>query len=306
MLKHIEVTPDKEKLQKPYPADSSFEMVETSLFFFYVPEAKIYGQIYHFTHPILGVASGGISMFRGKISAARDAECFSWRIYQPMPDDISDAAYPDGTMTKMIKPLEKFELKYDDPDAQNHLHLTVTAIMPPAGAPQGTHFMQFARNQGTLVLRGEEHKVDCVAMRDRGWSMSRGEGSRGMPKEVYAAFVAPVFGEDLTFSLMGTDGEFLSEDQHPYPNFVWAGGEIRAIKSRRQKTVRDESRAPVSIEMEIIDERDVRYLLKGVTVSCSPYPYFQPNTEAFMALADWTCELDSGEVRKGYGDLQLW
>lgn len=308
MLKHIEVSPDKEKLQKPYPADSSFEMVETSLFIFYVPEEKIYGQIYHFTHPILGVASGGISVFQGNIATAREADCFSWRIYQPMPEDISDATYPDGTSTKMIKPLEKFELKYHDENADNHLDLTVTAIMPPAGAPAGTHFMQFAKNEGTLVLRGKKYNVDCVAMRDRGWSMSRGEGSRsGMPKDFFGIFHTPVFGEDLAFSMMGMDGEFLDEDQHPYPNFAWAGGEIRAIKSRRQKTVRDPSSGgPASIELEVIDERDVRYLLKGETVACSPYPYFQPNTEAFMGLANWTCELSTGEVRKGYGDLQLW
>src|SRR5262245_27845442 len=119
-----------ERLQRPFPAAATYELIETSYFGFNIPEERINCEIYHWFHPILGVASGGIVIFQGMKADAMRPDYVEWRNYMPMPQDITDCAYPNGVMIKMLKPQQEFEIGFDDAASNTHLRLRSRAIMP--------------------------------------------------------------------------------------------------------------------------------------------------------------------------------
>ena len=80
----------------------------------------------------------------------------------------------------MLEPLERYRLRYDDPGVCS-FDLEWAAIMDPWAPPKGdpprvTHLDQWGHVTGELVLHGETIAVDCYAMRDRSWQITRPEG----------------------------------------------------------------------------------------------------------------------------------
>jgi len=101
--------------------------------------------------------------------------------HQPLPAvrDLREFTFPNGYSVKMLEPLRRYALRYQDRDHIG-LDLEFTAIQPPHRFPPGLppfdrsgHFDQAGRVTGTLVLRGETLRVDCFATRDRSWASGR-------------------------------------------------------------------------------------------------------------------------------------
>src|SRR5262245_38486477 len=82
--------------------DATFEAIETSYFGFNIPEHGINGQIYHWFHPTLGIASGGVYIYQGFKQRQDLAECYDWRQTMPIPSDLTDQRYPTGVRVQMV------------------------------------------------------------------------------------------------------------------------------------------------------------------------------------------------------------
>jgi hypothetical protein len=98
----------------------------------------------------------------------------------PEQRDLHDFTFSTGFRWTMLEPLQRYRLRYDD-EGVCRFDLEWAAIMDPWAKPLGeppriTHLDQWGHVTGELVLHGETMAVDCYAMRDRSWQITRPEG----------------------------------------------------------------------------------------------------------------------------------
>lgn len=158
---------------------------ETCWFTFTVPERRLSGQLYPFFRTNQRVAAAGAYFWdeRGdQLWNCIYAKNF-WHL--PLAPDarLSDLQLQNGIRYRCLEPLRRYELGYDDPDGDEiHLRLEFSAVTAPhyLGA---SHLDQPGRYRGTLVLRGEEIRVDSFGFRDRSWGPRSqfGAGLNGTP-----------------------------------------------------------------------------------------------------------------------------
>lgn len=297
-----------EQLRRPWPDDAPDELVETSYFGFSIPDEDIHCEIYHWAHPKFGLTSGGIMIFRGIKQHQMNADYVNYINYQPLPDDITDCTYADGVTVRMTKPLQEFEISYEDADAETSVRFTATAIMPPAVRPTGGHITQPMKTTGTLILRGERYEIDSYFTRDRSWGDPRSEGKLDIPT---IGWHVAVFGDDLAFHTTA----FETTEHDPalverYPGFegknhiwgyVWKDDTLLGVKSTRRRVCREaDCVTPARIELELTDEHDTVHRLNGTITARLPMCVW-PNMTFFFALTRWELE---GEERLGWGDTQ--
>lgn len=150
---------------------------ETVWFAFCHPERRLGGWLYSMFRPNIGTVAGGVWIWD-------DSAHLPWEVpysvnYTAMripPDQhLTDIALPTGVRIKMLEPLTRYQLGFADEDRLT-LNLTFNAVMPPRALRKGessfknlTHFDQFGRVTGEIVLHGETIAIDCLAIRDRSW-----------------------------------------------------------------------------------------------------------------------------------------
>ena len=150
---------------------------ETAWFSFCVPARKLGGWLYTMVRPNIGTVAGGAWIWD-------DGAFLPWEVpYSAnytalrLPDgaDLRDIALPTGVSMKMLEPLCRYQLGFRD-EPRLSLDLTFAAVMAPQPLRKAdsafkilSHFDQFGRVTGELVLHGERIAVDCLAMRDRSW-----------------------------------------------------------------------------------------------------------------------------------------
>lgn len=297
-----------ERYHKPWPSEAPKELIETSYFGFNIPEHQINAEIYHWVHPMYGVVSGGVFIFQGIHTNSMAARYCNWMNYMPEPEDMTDCTYANGIRVRMLRPMQEWEIAFDDRDAQTRLHLNLKAIMPPAFRPVGGYFTQALKTSGELILRGERYAIDGFFTRDRSWGDPRSEAKKDPPP---AGWHVAVFAEDLAFH----DFSFESPELNPaiggrYPGYengknllwgyVWKDGELRGIRRTRTRTEFGLCGVgPTVVDLEITDERDETHVLHGETRAALPFRFW-PNLPAFFCLTEW-----SYRGLTGYGDVQV-
>lgn len=152
------------------PTDDDPFWTETCWFTFTVPERRLSGQLYPFFRPNQGVMAAGVYFWddRGnQLWNCRYAKNF-WHL--PIPDQpLSDIRLQNGIRYRVLEPLRRYAVGFDDPDADDlHVDLTFTAV-GPAHLLGTSHLDQPGRYRGTIVLDGEEITVDAYGFRDRSW-----------------------------------------------------------------------------------------------------------------------------------------
>ena len=171
-------SPDDDDFHDEQLSDRWWES-ETNWFSWNVPERRMGGWTYGQARPNARLCNGGVWLWD-------DSAALSWELpyhvhYSglQLPDrsvrDMRDFEWPTGVHVKMLEPLTKYAIDYDDaPDLE--VHLEFDAIMAPNPHPvgvapfvKGTHFDQAGRLTGEVVLRGERIRVDCYSVRDRSW-----------------------------------------------------------------------------------------------------------------------------------------
>ncbi|HKE72252.1 MAG TPA: hypothetical protein VKB57_01480 [Acidimicrobiales bacterium] len=150
---------------------------ETSWFWWFVPEHRLGGWFYNWVRPNVGTSGGGAWVWDDTTFFHMEVPyyaCYSNLRLQP-DRDLRDFTYPSGVSVRAVEPLMRYRLGYRDRDLVD-IDLEFAAVMPPwvgrlTGDPAvATHLDQVGRVTGRMVLRGRDHEVDCLAIRDRTWS----------------------------------------------------------------------------------------------------------------------------------------
>jgi hypothetical protein len=155
---------------------------ETSWFALNIPsERNMAGWIFNYIRPNAGISGGGVVLWDD--TGWFHMESPYYRHYYAMPKpkeelDLRDFRFPSGLAIKMLEPMTRYHLAYDDPTRLT-FDLEFEAVMKPwvdvAGGETPTHFDQMGRITGQLTLHGKKIDVDCYAMRDRSWGRVRSE-----------------------------------------------------------------------------------------------------------------------------------
>ena len=174
---------------------------ETCWFAFCAPERKIGGWIYTMVRPNIGTVAGGAWVWD-------DGAHLPWEVLYsrnytamrlPRDQDLTDITLPTGTSIKMLEPLHRYKLGFEDA-AIIRLDLEWEAVMPPRALRKGessfktlSHFDQFGHVTGTMILHGETIAIDCLAIRDRSW------GGRPEHRPGKSAYVTGIASKDDAF-----------------------------------------------------------------------------------------------------------
>lgn len=276
--------------------EEDYTLTETSYLGFNIPEAGINAEIYHWFHPVLGTASGGLLIWQGNKHQVAEADFIDYRNFMPYPtSDIADYIYPTGLRVQVIEPLSSLRITFGSADGTTTLDLVTEAIMP-AGRTDGKHFAQAMRNRGLLVLNGTHYEIDSYFTRDR---------SYGSPRPESAHFVSPltwgaaVFDDDLAPHFVGHDTAANELDNLKW-RCVWDGRDIIVLTRMRKTTVRrPDGVTPHAAEVELEDSAGRVFTLCGNGIASMPLSFW-PNMVTTLVLMRY--ELSDGRV--GFGDYQ--
>jgi hypothetical protein len=300
------VRPEDELLHQLAP-DAQFGATETSYFGFNIPEERINGEIYVWFHPALGVVSGGVWFYQGHKKWHLGAEYHDYRLYMPIPKDISSYELPNGLRIKVIEPLKSLELQFEDKFRKTRLDLRLDGIMPPAGRGNGGHLTQAMRTKGELTLRGKKYKIDGFTSRDRSWGESRSEAPQAIPP---LSWMVGVFDADFAVHATAFDSRELhpewaglysapKEGENLLWGYVWREGQLLGV-SRAKTLVHTESDGitPRAVDLDLVDVTGREYAVRGTIEARCPWMSWQ-NLHTFFCQTRWECD-----GRIGWGDTQ--
>lgn len=150
---------------------------ETAWFSFHDHGRRLGGWFYSMFRPNIGTVAGGCWIWD-------DGAWLPWEVpYSAnytaleLPDgtDLADCRLPNGVAVRVLEPGMRYALGYDDGE-RLQARLTFDGVMPPEPLTgvdstfgKASHFDQFGRVTGELVLHGEHIAIDCIGMRDRTW-----------------------------------------------------------------------------------------------------------------------------------------
>jgi hypothetical protein len=196
----------------PHPEDEEFHAVtsghgyratETLYTGFNVPQAALNCEVYFWGHPVLGVASAAVYLWRGDKPTALSAEYANHQNFLPFPDQpLGRLELPIGLRHEIVEPLSCQRIAFDDPGAATSFDVTLTGICPPVLRPGGGHLVQPMRTRGTVTLRGQAYAVDGYFSRDRSWGEERSEQRMPVPPITWCV---GVFDDRTAFHAVGFD-----------------------------------------------------------------------------------------------------
>ena len=266
---------------------------ETCWFTFTVPERRLSGQLYPFFRPNQGVVSAAAYVWDRPGATPADARHARHFWHLPIPDQpLSDIRLGNGIAYRCLEPLQRYEVRYRDPDADDgegpriEVDLTFTGIAPP-NYLGGSHLDQPGRYQGTLVLDGETIAVDAFGFRDRSWgSRSQfGRGIHGTPARSGGYSYATASAGD-GFHAITMDFGTGSTAIHGYVlrDGTWA----KVASGSRQVLDRDPSTAhPTAVALDLVDELDRALHAEGRCLNGLGL-FLNPNLYTVNCLTEWT------------------
>ena len=197
---------------------------ETAWFSFCHPERRLGGWLYTMVRPNIGTVAGGAWIWD-------DTAHLPWEVLYstnytalrlPEGSDLTDIQLPTGTSIKRLQPLQSYKLGNHD-EGRLHLDLTFDAVMEPRALRRSgsvfkaaTHFDQFGRVTGEIVVNGERIAIDSLSMRDRSWGPraehrpTKNAYVTGMasPRDAFLAVTRWENGEErVAYGFMIRDGE---------------------------------------------------------------------------------------------------
>ncbi|MET0546998.1 MAG: hypothetical protein ABWZ40_11870 [Caulobacterales bacterium] len=288
-------------------------LTETQYFGFNVPEHDIHAMGYIWHHPNLGVVTGGLMAWQGIKRYSVAAELFDIRAYLSdavLKNDMHDVQLENSYRTRVLEPMKRFQMTYNDEARGNHVDVQFEAVTPGVMFGDGKHLEQGLRTKGALVLRGKEYAVNGYNVRDRSWGKLRPENVMGIPP---VAWMTGWFGDDFIFNcnLMDHAGSSpLSTDKFALPlehalNGGWVArdGKLKRIVKAHKTVDRDpDTFLARRINLQVTTEDDQELSITGRLIAACPW-HTWPNMVANICLIRWECE-----GRVGHGDSQdvIW
>ena len=288
---------------------SHYGATETQYLGFNIPEAGISSVNYLWHHSQLKTITAGNMVYQGKKNMLLACELLDWRCH--MPDDIiangiSDWQLENSYKVKVLEPLKKIAIQFDDPSKDTRFDITLTAVMPPAMTANGHHFDQVMKTDGELVLRGKKHRIDGYTTRDRSWGETRSELNQPFPSMTW---MNAVFSDDFAIHCHCVDHPDLDPiwkddftvdpERLLFGGWVWRDGELTRVVSARKKTHYNlHTLNPDKFELEMVDAKGRKYECVGITHTAGQTNTWM-NVNAPMCLTEW--EMNG---QKGWGDCQ--
>jgi hypothetical protein len=269
----------------PPTSDDPF-WTETCWYSFSVPERKLSGQLYPFFRPNQGVTAAAAYFWddRGnQIWNARYVKNF-WHL--PLPDQpLSDIQLLNGLRYKVLEPLTRYSLQYDDPDGDDlHVDLTFTAAARPNMLAE-SHIDQPGLYEGTITLEGEVIPVRSYGMRDRSWGPRPqfGDSMHGAPNGGYSYGTASE--RDGFHAITMNYGDQGCFGIHGYVN---RDGEWSKMKSANREVVERDADTgfPRRVVLDIVDELGRELHCEGTALNQLAFP-INPNLFTINCLTEW-------------------
>ncbi|PHR62234.1 MAG: hypothetical protein COA43_00925 [Robiginitomaculum sp.] len=293
---------------------SGDSVTETQYFGFSVPEHNIHALCYLWHHPNLGTLTGGVWVWQGIKRGAVFAEMLDMRTFMndsAIKDDLHHFTLENSYSVKILEPLKRFHMTYNDKARNNSFDLIQEAVSPIVMFADGNHFEQAMKVTGKLVLRGQEYDVDCYSVRDRSWGKPRPEDIMPVPP---MSWVTTVFNDNFSINCNCTDQASgnpelagspfdVPEEKSLHGGWVYKDGQVSRVVKAKKSVVRDpESYIPLGVELDVVDELGREFHLSGKLISSCPWETWS-NVNMNMSLMRWECD---GHVT--YGDCQeaMW
>ena len=213
-------------------------VTETAWFSFCNPERKIGGWLYSMFRPNIGTVAGGAWIWDDKAHLPWEVPYSANYTALKIPKDqqLTDITLPTGVSIKMLEPLTRYRLGFKD-EGRLEMDLTYEAVMPPRALRKGdssfktlSHFDQFGRVHGEIILHGERIRIDSLSMRDRSW------GPRPEHRPGKSAYVTGIASADDSFLAVTK----WNDDADPIAyGFMVRDGKIGDLVSGRRIVERD-------------------------------------------------------------------
>ena len=282
---------------------------ETQYFGFSIPEHNIHALTYCWWHPNLKIVTGGIFVFQGVKPTTIHAELCDWRTFmsdKAIKDDLHEFRFDNGYGVKVLEPLKKFHLTYNDPSNNNSVDMMIDAVLPAVMFDDGNHFEQTMKVKGKLVLRGKSYDVDSYTVRDRSWGKPRPETLMPMPP---MSWMVGTFNDNFSFNCTMFDhasgqpernGQLVvPDDQALNGGWVYREGKLgRIVKASKRVTRGAGSTICVGIELKFTDEHGRNFDMRGTLKASCPISAWN-NVWMVINLINWECD-----GLTGYGDNQ--
>lgn len=272
------------------PASDDPYWTETCWFTFTVPERRLSGQLYPFFRPNQRVAAGGAYFWddRGDQPWSCVYAKNFWHL--PLSSDarLSDLSLANGIRIRCVEPLRRYELRYDDPDGGDEIHLALafTAVAEPHRLA-GSHLDQPGRFEGTLVLHGEEIRVDAFGFRDRSWGPRTqfGQGITGTPAGRGGYSYATASERDAFHTITLDFGAgCLSIHGYLLRDGKWS----KLASGRREVVERDAAGGhPLRVRIEGRDDLGRELVAEGRCLNRLGF-YINPNLYTINCLTEWS------------------
>jgi hypothetical protein len=315
----IGVHPGETDLWLPLPAPGEQwdpHLIHTHYFGFSIPEQRLGAFIYVRYQPAFPLCQGGVAIFSGTDNVeATDIDFLDYEITMPWPTiENNSVTTANGLRIEFTELGRAARITYTSGDGSTRLDLLADAVTPllarghvmpgeeqhhdASREPGGTE--QFMHMTGELVLRGETHRIDCHAPRDRSWRQIRVERQGAVP-------VPPVgwspmyFGPDLIFNQVSfepadTDPAWAGLYQvgnRPSHHYAWIqlGEETREITRVRRNVLEYHPMIHMATrqEIEAEDEKGQVYRFTGEAIAAASLPAW-PNVSFHDSVYRWEDE----------------
>lgn len=261
------------------------DWVETMWFAFMVPERRLLGYVYPAFRPNQGLQYGGVRIVEGDAELPWEIPIFHWENYAPMDPaiDLRDFSLRSGMTVRCTEPGKRFELGYESRELT--FSLVFDALMQPLRSSHdgpftaNGHLDQAGRVTGELVMHGETIKVDCLALRDRGWGPRRERGSVQMG---YAYAVASDRSAFLSVSGTGRSGK-----DKVVSGFLMRDGVWSRLVSGERTAIRDGQGRASGFVINAVDELGREMEARGTVVSRMA-SHTAPRMLVWCSLVEWT------------------
>lgn len=291
------------------PRYRDYRWLETNCYSFTIPELAVGCQMWNGFRTNVGVATSHIWVWSSPDPNAGylQLDYDDLRTHIPLPtDQLDDFQLPNGFSSKMTRPLEEWEIRYEGVD-NTVFDLHLRGICPPLHiAETGTqdaelstirfgHLDQMMAVTGTARVNGREYKVGWPSWRDHSWSpRPEGAGSAGYATSVSSNFDYGAFGNDYTFFVVTTNQWESITRGVVHNGYIIDHGDALRIKVGEGRYVYDRHWATTYLEYELEDERGRTHLFKGEPKS------FHHTGTTVLAVVRW--QTPDGEVGWGQYD----
>lgn len=280
---HRLLRPDDDDFHRP--PDDAWWFHETCWFWFFIPERGLGGWLYNWIRPNIGISGGGCWVWDESTFLHWEVPYYAnySNLRLPATRDLRDFTFPSGVSVQALEPLTRYRLRYAQ-GGTIALDLEFSATMDPwvtiaadSGEPRSTHFDQVGRVTGRLVLHGETMDVDCLAIRDRTWTLRSerwasggGYGYTNAAAESGEAFLA-VGDADAARGYLVLDGQ-----------------RVELVTGHRRTERHPEHGYVTRLVVEATDASGRELEAEGTSVSRMAMPIPGVHGVVWTSLVDWT------------------